>query len=855
MKLEHLLVILALWMGNPVFGQFSDHFSDGNLDGWEGDAVNFMVNTSSQLQLNAPSGSTMSWLHVPVTFADSMVWELYFKMDFAPSTSNQLRIYLGTDGIDLASASGYFLEIGASGDTDPLELKYLNHGTAESIAQSAAGLVALQPVELTLRVIKKENGQWEIYRLGQPVPELLFSASHNVLPVSQLTTFGFYCKYSDTRRDKFFFDDIQLSVLQPDVTAPSLVSLEVLDQNSVLLTFDEPIESTSAFLASNYLLNPPAQNPNTVGANENQINLHWTTPFVSLQSYTLTISGLKDNAGNTIASTNADFTYTEIASASANDILITEIMADPTPVIGLPDAEYLEFYNASDKVFRLSDFILTVGSSDRSLPDELIYPGEFVILCDPDFVSLLNVFGKTLGVTNMPALTNSGAYLAIKDLSGNIIHELSYSTSWYKDPDKANGGWSLEMKNPFHSCASESNWAAATQLIGGTPGAQNIPWDTTEDTEGPKLVSVYASSSQTVELRFDERLDATTMEDPNTYTIQPSVVITDAILLDPTTVQLSLSTALQAGTVYQLIPFDAYDCLGNNQIQADTVKFGLIVDAQPGDVFINEILFNPASGGSRFLEIINASDKFINLHSLVIARLTSSDQDLYATELEEVLVPGEIAAFTPDPQDILSRYTVPNPTKLYQASLPSWNDKSDNVSVLVNGVVLDSLTYSSDWHHPVVADQNGVSLERVSIDVASTIADNWHSASTLSGYATPTGKNSQQYESPPTGEHPYTITNRNFSPNDDGFKDFLALEFYGSAGDEIASVWVYDKEGREIQALLSNELIGTSGLITWDGRNEDGVVSEMGIYILFIRLWKADGEVNEYQETCALIKR
>jgi hypothetical protein len=347
MKLEHLLVVLALWIGYPVFGQFSDHFSDGNLDGWEGDVGHFMVNTSSQLQLNAPSGSTMSWMHTSVSFTDSMVWELYLKMDFAPSTSNQLRIYLGTDGNDLSTASGYFLEIGASGDTDPLELKYLNQGTAESVAKSADGLVALQPVELTLRIIKKNNGQWEIYKLGQSIPELLFSATHDVLPISQLNTFGFYCKYSDTRRDKFFFDDINISELQPDVTAPSVVSLEVLDQNTVLLTFDEPIESVSASQVSNYVLNPSGLNPNIVDLNGNEITLHWTNPFVSLQPYTLTISGLQDNAGNTMTSVNPNFTYVEIVPAVANDILITEIMADPTPVISLPDAEYLEIYNST----------------------------------------------------------------------------------------------------------------------------------------------------------------------------------------------------------------------------------------------------------------------------------------------------------------------------------------------------------------------------------------------------------------------------------------------------------------------------------------------------------------------------
>ena len=105
-----------------------------------------------------------------------------------------------------------------------------------------------------------------------------------------------------------------------------------------------------------------------------------------------------------------------------------------------------------------------VGTSDRSLPGELIYPGEFVILCDPDFVSVLSPYGRTLGVDNMPALTNAGAYVAIKDLVGNIIHDLTYSTSWYKDATKANGGWSLEMKNPFHSCSGESNWSNRLEI-------------------------------------------------------------------------------------------------------------------------------------------------------------------------------------------------------------------------------------------------------------------------------------------------------------------------------------------------------------------------------------------------------
>src|SRR6187431_3407649 len=112
-----LTAFWAYWLITaPMFGQFSDDFSDGNLDGWQGSVPDFIVNGDQQMQLNAPSGSTNTWIYTPVTFTDSMVWELYFKLDFAPSTSNQLKIYLGLNASDLSLASGYFLEIGASGD-------------------------------------------------------------------------------------------------------------------------------------------------------------------------------------------------------------------------------------------------------------------------------------------------------------------------------------------------------------------------------------------------------------------------------------------------------------------------------------------------------------------------------------------------------------------------------------------------------------------------------------------------------------------------------------------------------------------------------------------------------------------
>lgn len=81
------------------------------------------------------------------------------------------------------------------------------------------------------------------------------------------------------------------------------------------------------------------------------------------------------------------------------------------------------------------------------------------------------------------------------------------------------------------------------------------------------------------------------------------------------------------------------------------------------------------------------------------------------------------------------------------------------------------------------------------------------------------------------------------------------MEFNGGSPDDITSVWVYDREGREVIQLLSNEIVGSQALVTWDGRTSDQALATMGIYILLVRVWNAAGDVEEYQESFALIER
>lgn len=855
MKYSWLVFSITWLFTSPVHSQFTADFSNGTLDVWQGDKSNFIVNPGAQLQLNAPSGSTTSWLYTPVTYIDSMVWEVYFKMDFAPSTSNQLRLYLGVDGTDLTGASGYYLEIGASGDQDPIDLKYLDHGVSSTIATSAAGIAGAEPVEFTLRITRHDDGSWQCYSLGDVVPELLFATSHDLLPLSGLSYFGMYCKYTDTRRDKFYFDNISIQPIMPDVTAPQWVELDLIDGHTVTVAFDEALDPASVQDPNHYILTPGNTHPDVITAGPAGATLTWNTAFTSLQEYTLHIDQVKDLAGNTMTASQKTFTYIQVDHALPNELLITEIMADPTPVIALPDAEYIEIYNASTGVVRLSDYRLRAGSSETVLPDILLFSHTYIIICDEDKSALLEGIGPVAPVANFPSLTNSGSTVLLKDADEIILHSVTYDLSWYHDPDKSDGGWALEMINPTHICSDKENWSAAQNLTGGTPGQINTQWNESPDEQGPSFISLFTAAPDQLHLSFSERMDEDIMENPSTYTILPATTIASVQFIQPTVAELTLAAPLQEGVIYTLIPFQMFDCLGNSSLLPDTIVFGLTSTPEPGDILVNEILFNPQSGGSRFVEVVNVSQKFISLNTLAIARLHGAQTEIYPVSVNETLAPGQLAVFSPDPSDVDFRYEVPAPNRMFTSTLPSWDEDRDNVTILSGSVILDSLTYSSDWHLPVIADQNGVSLERVSVMSPSTLSHTWHSASSVSGYATPTGVNSQNVAANAGEDGPYTITNRQFSPNEDGYKDFLALNFLLTSGEDIGTVSIYDLEGREIIELVSNESLGSEAIIQWDGRNGDHVVADMGIYIIFIELWDAEGHVREYQETCALVKR
>jgi hypothetical protein len=72
-----------------------------------------------------------------------------------------------------------------------------------------------------------------------------------------------------------------------------------------------------------------------------------------------------------------------LSTSNGAEIIITEILADPDPVVGLPEAEFVELYNRSSAPINLNGWILFDGSS-RQLPAIVLLPDSFVIVCSHD---------------------------------------------------------------------------------------------------------------------------------------------------------------------------------------------------------------------------------------------------------------------------------------------------------------------------------------------------------------------------------------------------------------------------------------------------------------------------------------
>jgi Lamin Tail Domain len=541
------------------------------------------------------------------------------------------------------------------------------------------------------------------------------------------------------------------------------------------------------------------------------------------------------------------------------DVVIDEIMADPIPSVGLPGNEWLELKNMSASAIHLQNWRIGDATSQSGpMPDFILKPDSFVIVCAAGAVPVMSGFGTTISVTSFPSLDNDGDQLFLKAVNGMTIHAVSYTSSWFQNELKKDGGWTLEMIDTKSPCTGSDNWKASVNATGGTPGKINSIDAANPDAIPPKLKNAYTTDNGTIILVFDEPLDSLSGAAAANYAIDGGLNITDAVALPPlfNQVQLKTNTPLAANIVYTITATHVTDCKSNVLGSANKTRTGLPVDASAGELIINEILFNPRSNGFDYVEFYNNSDKILDAARLYIANRNSSGaissiKPLSATPF--YIFPGDYIVETEDANNLAVQYLVKNPDNvLVISSPPSFpDDEGDVIALNFQGEVLDEVNYKDDWHFKLIDNAVGVALERIDPAGPSQDPANWHSAASTAGYGTPGYKNSQ-YKQPAGMNAAIEVAPKVFSPDNDGFDDIATIQYKVSEPGYVANITIFDGAGRPVRNLVRNGTLGLSGYWNWDGLDDKGLKLPVGVYIIFTEIFNLAGKKDSFKNVIVL---
>ena len=213
--MKNCLLILLLFICKSAFSQFNDNFNDGNFTNdpvWRGDTSSFLINNTGQLQTKVSGVSESVSLSTENFLAKSVRWEFYIRLDFDPSTTNRLRIYLTSDNENLKEPlQGYFIQIGETGNSDSYDLyRQSGNQTVKIIDGPEEVRTTIDQLICRIRVTRDKDGLWNLST--DSTGGYNFKTQGTVADDTyiQSARFGIVCQYTSTRSDKFHLDDFKI---------------------------------------------------------------------------------------------------------------------------------------------------------------------------------------------------------------------------------------------------------------------------------------------------------------------------------------------------------------------------------------------------------------------------------------------------------------------------------------------------------------------------------------------------------------------------------------------------------------------------------------------------------------------
>ena len=775
--------------------------------------------------------------HDPLYTDEPFSFSFRIRHAYDPSAQNNWQVALLAEfrtGEEPSVVAGIVVGVNYTGSDDLVKIWEVENGAIKELCATSLNYqdqvgTAQAPL---FRLDGGGEGGLALYCSTDPSsqdPVLLGSCFPGDIPGGRELVLRY--RYTSSRDRGLWLDRLLLEGhFERDTLPPFVTGAEFRDERNLHVGFSEPVlmpEPGAFSLTSEVTFASVA--PDSFSEAEGGLVLSFSEGIPNREPFRLGAVGIADYDGNMLNDTVVMVLRNEV---EWGDVVINEVLADPDPPVRFSE-EYLELYNRSAFMANVGGWMLKVNERSYLLAASMLEPGPSgEVSCEIQ----PGKFGVLKGIT----LPNEGALLSLYDRKGRLMHSASYRVPWDGAEWKKEGGWSLESPDAGLECRVSALWEFSADPAGGTPGRRNSNCRVMEDREPPVLL--YAGVGEPGEnlLHFSEplRLPESAIR---AFAMDPGGARPDSLLLiEPLCESLKLffPEDFSQRATYWLSYSGLSDC-EENPAEAGVLVAGAVSEPVHGSVLINEIMYDPDEECPAYVELYLPGDRIYDLQDLAIHLVEEEDPPDHPVALSphsRLFLPGQYLVLTGSVPRLRETYGLEVSGLWVEVEQLSGIKKSSGVIYLTDraGQVVDMVRYNDGMHMTLLDDPRGISLERVSAQRPGMDPDNWHSAASIEGYATPGRENSQTLEEG-ASDRLLEVEPEVFSPDNDGYNDLLHMTITTGGADWVIGLWITDLEGNRIRVLANNHLAGPSTTYTWDGEGENGTMQPVDFYVVHAR--------------------
>jgi hypothetical protein len=270
-----------------------------------------------------------------------------------------------------------------------------------------------------------------------------------------------------------------------------------------------------------------------------------------------------------------------------------------------------------------------------------------------------------------------------------------------------------------------------------------------------------------------------------------------------------------------------------------------------GCIVINEFLYDPLEGDCEYIEFLNTLPDSVNTAgwNFNCGNRLVAPSPFTAGKGDYLLLAADSSIFSK------FQYLKNNKHVFVTNTSGLGLDNSGSILTIKDffGNTIDSVSYTNNWGNKTTAANKGKSLERINPSANSNNPDNWGCcADALLG--TPCAPNSINQLSKPVSSS-LSVSPNPFSPDNDGYEDITRITYSLKSPVNTIRIKIFDSRGRLIRTLTNNSNAGSSGSVTFDGKNDDGNPLRMGIYIILFEALNSQNVIESMKTALVVARR